>query len=184
MVWPDELIARLAGVSENTMRDHFGLYAAGGLDKLKEVNLYRPTSALHADATSLEAHFREHPPATINEAQHEIAQLTGFKRSETQEREFLKKLHLRCRKVGRIPAKADPEQQAAYLKHELEPRLAEAQAGQRAVFFVDAAHFVRHPFSASCGRWYGCSSSPGRAATLQCLGGLECGLARTHYGDP
>jgi transposase len=45
-----------------------------------------------------------------------------------------------------IPAKADPEQQAGYLQAELEPRLAEAQAGQRAVFFVDAAHFVLAPF--------------------------------------
>lgn len=45
-----------------------------------------------------------------------------------------------------IPAKADPDAQAAYLQHELEPRLAAAQAGQRAVFFVDAAHFVLAPF--------------------------------------
>jgi transposase len=45
-----------------------------------------------------------------------------------------------------IPAKADPEQQAAYLEEVLEPRLAEAQAGERAVFFVDAAHFVLAPF--------------------------------------
>lgn len=45
-----------------------------------------------------------------------------------------------------IPAKADPAVQAAYLDTELEPRLAEAQAGQRAVFFVDAAHFVLAPF--------------------------------------
>lgn len=45
-----------------------------------------------------------------------------------------------------IPAKADPVQQAAYLAEELEPRLAEAQAGKRAVFFVDAAHFVLAPF--------------------------------------
>ena len=29
---------------------------------------------------------------------------------------------------------------------ELEPRLAQARAGQRAVFFVDAAHFVLAPF--------------------------------------
>ena len=53
-----ELIARLAGVSENTMRDYFALYAAGGLDKLKEVNLYRPTGALEAHTTTLEAYFR------------------------------------------------------------------------------------------------------------------------------
>jgi transposase len=45
-----------------------------------------------------------------------------------------------------IPAKADPDVQAAYLKQEIEPRLAEAQAGQRAVFFMDAAHFVLAPF--------------------------------------
>jgi len=45
-----------------------------------------------------------------------------------------------------IPAKADPEAQSAYLEHVMEPRLAEARAGQRAVFFVDAAHFVLAPF--------------------------------------
>ncbi len=45
-----------------------------------------------------------------------------------------------------IPAKADPAVQAAYLEQEIEPRLAQAQAGQRAVFFVDAAHFVLAPF--------------------------------------
>jgi transposase len=45
-----------------------------------------------------------------------------------------------------IPAKADLDKQAAYLKQEIEPRLSQAQAGQRAVFFVDAAHFVLAPF--------------------------------------
>jgi transposase len=45
-----------------------------------------------------------------------------------------------------LPAKADPEKQTAYLTEEIEPRLAEAQAGKRAVYFVDAAHFVLAPF--------------------------------------
>jgi transposase len=45
-----------------------------------------------------------------------------------------------------IPAKANPDEQAAYVKDTLDPRLAEAQAGKRAVFFVDAAHFVLAPF--------------------------------------
>jgi transposase len=45
-----------------------------------------------------------------------------------------------------LPAKADPEQQARFLVEELEPRVAQARAGQRAVFFVDAAHFVLAPF--------------------------------------
>lgn len=53
---------------------------------------------------------------------------------------------MRCRKVGMIPAKADPDKQEAYLKEKIQPRLEEASAGKRAVFFVDAAHFVLAPF--------------------------------------
>lgn len=45
-----------------------------------------------------------------------------------------------------IPAKADPVAQADYLQNVLEPRLEEARQGKRAVFFVDAAHFVLAPF--------------------------------------
>lgn len=88
---PHELIAKLAGISENTMREYFQLYAEGGLEKLKEVNFYRPESELNAHIRSLEAYFRAHPPATIKEAQSKIKDLTGIERSETQVREFLKK---------------------------------------------------------------------------------------------
>ena len=73
------------------MRDYFELYRAGGIEKLKEVNFYRPESQLSEHITSLEAYFRENPPASIKEAQSEIEALTGIKRSETQVREFLKK---------------------------------------------------------------------------------------------
>ena len=88
---PHALIAELGGVSENTMREYFRLYEEGGVEKLKEVNFYRPESELVAHITSLEAYFRASPPATIKEAQHEIEALTGIKRSETQVREFLQK---------------------------------------------------------------------------------------------
>ena len=45
-----------------------------------------------------------------------------------------------------VPAKADPQAQKEFLEQEIQPRLDEAQAGKRAVFFVDAAHFVLAPF--------------------------------------
>jgi transposase len=45
-----------------------------------------------------------------------------------------------------IPAKADVEVQETFQTTELEPRLEQAKAGQRAVFFIDAAHFVLAPF--------------------------------------
>jgi hypothetical protein len=48
--------------------------------------------------------------------------------------------------VGTIPSKADVEAQDSYREKELEPSLEEAKAGKRAVFFVDASHFVMGAF--------------------------------------
>ena len=47
-----------------------------------------------------------------------------------------------------MPAKADPDEQTAFLKDELRPRLDQAERGRRTVLFVDAAHFVYGPFLA------------------------------------
>jgi len=88
---PHGLIAKLVGVTENTLREYFQLFREGGTEKLKQVDFYRPESALVEHTTSLESYFREHPPATIKEAQRQIETLTGIKRSETQVAEFLKK---------------------------------------------------------------------------------------------
>lgn|SRR5574340_170331 len=88
---PHAQIAKLVNISENTLRDYFELYQEGGVEKLKEVHFYRPESDLSHHSTSLEAYFRDNPPASIKEAQSEIEALTGIKRSETQVREFLKK---------------------------------------------------------------------------------------------
>ncbi len=124
------------------MRD----YQEGGVEKLKEINFYRPQSELEEHRTSLEDYFHKNPPATINEAVAKIEELTGIKRSPTQVRKYLKSMGMRCLKVGSLPAKANPDQQAKYKKEKLEPRLFEAQQGKRAVFFVDAAHFVMGAF--------------------------------------
>jgi transposase len=84
-------IAELVGVTENTIRDYFELYQQGGIEKLKELNYSGSESKLDEHISSLEAYFREHPPASIKEAQHKIELITGVKRSETQIAEFLKK---------------------------------------------------------------------------------------------
>jgi transposase len=139
---PHHQIARLCRISGNTLRAYLKQYQAGGVDALKHLSFHRPQSALQAHRETLEVHLRDHPPQTINEAVAAIETLTGIRRSPTQVRLFLKPLGLKCLKVGLRPAKADPEEQEAYQKNKLEPRLAEAQAGERAVFFVDAAHFV------------------------------------------
>jgi len=139
-------ICQLTGISENTLRKYLRDYQEGGIDKLKEINFYRPKSELESHRSTLEEYFRSHPPATINEAIEKIESLTGIRRSPTQVRIFLKSLGMRCRKVGFLPGKADPDEQEAYRQEKLEPRLEEAKAGKRAVFFVDAAHFVMGAF--------------------------------------
>ncbi len=88
---PHAQIAEIVGVTENTLRNYFELYQQGGLEKLKEIHYYQPESELKEHIVSLEGHFRDHPPATIKQAQHEVEVITGVKRSETQVREFLKK---------------------------------------------------------------------------------------------
>lgn len=139
---PHALIARLVGVCETTLRAYFQDYQEGGIERLKQLNFYQPQSALAPHAASLEEHFRAHPVATIAQAQAVIEQHTGIKRSPTQVRHFLRSLGLQRRKVGVIPAKADSAQQETFKTQELEPRIAQAQAGQRALFFLDASHFV------------------------------------------
>ncbi len=110
------------------------------------MNFYQPESELGRHATTTEAYFREHPLASVKEAMAKIEGLTGIKRSDNRIREFLRSIGMVSRKVGTIPAKADPDEQERFIKEELEPRLEEAGSGQRVVFFVDATHFVLAPF--------------------------------------
>ena len=86
---PHAQIAELVDVSENTIRDYFELFQEGGIEKLKELNYYRPGSKLNTHIVSLEIYFRENPPASIKEAQNEIESIMGVKRSETQIANFL-----------------------------------------------------------------------------------------------
>jgi transposase len=101
-----ELICEIANVSPNTLRSYLKEYKSGGIDKLKEVNFYRPSSELKAHTSSIEKYLKDHPPATIAEASCMIEKLTGIKRGLTQTRVFIKSLGVRLRKVGTIPAKA------------------------------------------------------------------------------
>jgi transposase len=73
-------IAELVDVTESTIRDYFELYQQAGVEKLKELNYYAPESKPNAHVASLEAHFRDNPPASIKGAQSEIEAITGGKR--------------------------------------------------------------------------------------------------------
>jgi hypothetical protein len=65
---PHHQIHEIAGVCGNTMRSHFMIYREGGIEKLKELNDYRPQSELANHRQTLEDYFRKHPIASISEA--------------------------------------------------------------------------------------------------------------------
>ena len=129
-----QAITQLVGISANTLRSYLREYQDGGIERIKEIRFNRLVSTLMPHAQSIEAHFREHPPMSINEAIAAIEKLTGIRRSPTQVRIFLKRLGMKRLKVGVLPAKADPDEQETYRLEQLEPRIEEAKAGKRALF--------------------------------------------------
>lgn len=104
---PHQQIAEIAGVSKNTVSRYLRMYNEGGIDKLREVNFYKPQSDLAKHTSTIKAYFKDNPPATIKEVMSIIEKLTGLKRSETQVRKFLKAIGLKRLKVGHVPSKAD-----------------------------------------------------------------------------
>jgi hypothetical protein len=71
-------ICRLSGITGNTLRSYLRDYQRGGIERLKQLNFHRPESALMRHRTSLEEHFQKHPPASVNQAQAGIKELTGL----------------------------------------------------------------------------------------------------------
>jgi transposase len=143
-----ERIATLAGVSRSSVHRYLTDYLEGGLDLIRCCPHKGSVSQLDEQQASLEEYFDQHPPHTVKEAQQVIEQRTGIRRGLTQVRRFLQRLGLKPRKACAIPVppKSTPEEhaknQAEFLQDQLEPRLEEACAGRREVYFVDASHFV------------------------------------------
>jgi transposase len=128
-------IRRLCRIgSKTTLVTYLREYETGGIAVLKRLNFKGSPSELNQHIPSLKAH----PPRTSAEAQSEIERITGIKRSPTQIKAFLKRIGMKPRKVGYVPGKAaTPEKMAeqdTFQAEELEPRLAEARAGERALF--------------------------------------------------
>lgn len=136
---PHQQIRQLSGIrSRATLVTYLRQYEAGGIEALKQLHYKGQPSELNEHIPSLKAYFEANPPRNSAQAQAEIERLTGIKRSPTQIKAFLKRIGMKSRKVGYIPGKAATpekiEEQEQFRVEELEPRLAEARAGKRAVF--------------------------------------------------
>ena len=141
--------AEIAGRSRPTVQRYVAAFRTGGLDGLRRWGGRGPVSDLVAHTSSIREALTNRPVRTAAEAAEQIEHLTGLKRQPTQIRKFLRtQLGFRWRRTRVIPCppKTDlPDhirEQKQFRDDQLQPRLDEAVAGGRHVFFVDAAHFV------------------------------------------
>jgi len=122
---PHHLICRICQISKPTLGRYLRAFEHGGMDGLKQLGYAGRPNSLHPHAASLEAHFRQHPPATCAQAQAVITAHTGVRRGLTQVRAFLRRLKMKYRKCGFVPGRADtPEkqaEQASFLKKNSSP---------------------------------------------------------------
>lgn len=139
---PLKMIASSLSVTERTVSNYISEYRQGGLAATMEDRAYCPDSSMEPYLEQLESEFRREPVGCAKQAKVRILKLTGIALSPSQTRRVMAKLGMRYRKAGQIPGKADGQLQLEFLDEELRPKLDEAEAGKRKVFFVDASHFV------------------------------------------
>jgi transposase len=142
----NDRITKITGLCENTITHYVQLYKDGGIERLTELHFRTPVSQLQPFDERIKTHFEKNPVATIAQACKEVEELTGIAIKNTQMRFYLKNLGIEWRKVSSIPAKVDIDAQKKFHDEQLQPRLEEAKTGKRAVYFVDAAHFVLGAF--------------------------------------
>jgi transposase len=174
-------IATLAGCSRSTVQRTQAEYVQGGLELIRRVPAQPEHSDLDDQRVCLEEAFAARPPRSVKEAQHLIHQRTGIRRGLTQVRHFLHRLGLKPRKVAAIPippksSLADHvKTQAEFLENQLEPRLEEARAGLRRLYFVDASHFVFAAFLGVIWCWARqCIRAASGRKRYNVLGALDC----------
>ena len=142
----NQTIASIADIHPDTLTDYIRTYNKTGWEGITRLGYGTNHSKLDDHKVSLLAAFDKESPHTIGQAIEQISTLTGLTRSPTQVRHWLRKNGLRYRKMGQIPAKADPDAQARFLKDKLQPAIQQAQKQEINLLFMDAAHFVMGAF--------------------------------------
>lgn len=109
-------ISEYVGLSLNALTKVFKKYALGGLEEVKKMHYSPQPGTLEEYRSLLEEHFKNNPPASVKQACDDIEKLTGVKRGKECVRKFLHQMGMKPRKVGGIPARADPQQQEEFKK--------------------------------------------------------------------
>ena len=109
-------IAPLVQQNPVTVRDVINKFKQGGIERVTKIESNHPTSELEKHQASLIEEFTLRPPASGKEAAARCKKLTGVERSPERMRVFMKKIGMKFRKTGAIPAKADLDKQEEFKK--------------------------------------------------------------------
>lgn len=139
---PIEMIGASLKLSTRTVSNYVAEYREGGLPATMEDRAYSPMSSVEPFLDRISDSFSAQPVGCARQARRRILEISGLEFSLSQTRRIMRRLGMRYRKAGQIPGKAKPDEQLEFLNEKLQPKLDEAAAGKRKVFFVDAAHFV------------------------------------------
>jgi transposase len=147
----NRVIGKLMGFHPNQVGQYLRIYQRQGLSALCMTGYGTNESDLEAHAEVLIKCFTEAPPLSLAQARQQIIDLVGIDRSISRVRAFLRRHGFRYRKSGYVPGKANAEQQREWLREKLEPEIQAAEAGEKVLLFMDAAHFVLSHFC--CMMW-------------------------------
>jgi transposase len=109
-------ICLLLRISRGSVANWLKIYKESGIDGVKALNYRKQWGELTSHQQTLEEHFRQYPPKTVQEAARAIKELTGLERQLTSVHRFLKITGLSYRKTGIVPGKADPQAQEEFKK--------------------------------------------------------------------
>jgi transposase len=143
-----EKAAKVAGLGRATVQRYVAAFRDGGLEGLRHWGVTGHASDLAAHHERIREEFTRRPARSVAEACERIEGLVGIRRQPSQVRKFLKGMGLKFQRVRAIPVPPKKtldehvREQAEFLEAKLNPRLEEAKASKRHVFFVDAAHMV------------------------------------------
>ena len=139
-------VAGLAGVHPNTVRTCIRLFNKEGIAGLRQLHYKKPATSFSSFESTIEQSLRRDPVRSSREAAARIEQLSGVSISPERARVFMRRIGMKCLRMGHIPAKADTVKQQDFLTTTLEPLIEAAKKGKSELFFLDGAHFILEPF--------------------------------------
>jgi transposase len=137
--WTAAEVAEALLVDEDTVRNYWVRYRAGGLRALQKDGY---TGGLgHLDAAqmqALEAHLRERTCLTVQEIVAYVQEHFGVAYTVSGMTDLLHRLKFVYKKPKRVPGKADPKAQESFL--EVYEKLKENKGDKDPVYFMDGTH--------------------------------------------